>query len=71
MYLSNLYTYCYLYRAKFIKYPERIVTQATDTELYLTFHSNYCNSYVTLNNNNKTLMFKKDSFILPNAIGVP
>ena len=71
LYLSNFNTYCYLYIAEVMKYPERIVTQATDTELYLTFHSNYCNSYVTLNNNDITLLFKKDSFNLPNAIGVP
>ena len=71
LYLSNFNTYCYLYIAEVMKYPERIVTQATDTELYLTFHSNYCNSYVTLNYNDITLLFKKDSFNLPNAIGVP
>ena len=71
LYLKNFNTYCYLYIAEVMKYPEKILTPTRETELYLAFHSSWCNSYVTLNNNDITLIFKEDSFILPNAIHVP
>ena len=54
-----------------MKIPESVVTQSLDTELTLTFHSNLCNSYVSLNNQDVTLITKGDSYLLPSAIAVP
>ena len=71
LYLKNFNTYFYLYIAEVMKYPEKILTPTRETELNLVFHSSWCNSYVTWNNNDITLIFKEDCFILPNAIHVP
>ena len=51
LYLSNFNNYFYLYIDNVLHYPESIITSIAGTELSLTYHSNVCNSYVTLNNN--------------------
>ena len=54
-----------------MKYPEKVVTVQIDTEIKLTFHSTMCNSYVSLNNTNITLVLKDQSYKLPDAVSVP
>ena len=58
LYLKNFNTYCYLYIAEVMKHPEKILTPTREIELYLAFNSSWCNSYVTLNNSDITLLFK-------------
>ena len=57
LYLKKFNTYCYLYITEVMKYQEKILT-TRETELYLAFHSSWCNAYVTLNNNDITLILK-------------
>ena len=41
-----------------LTYPDFIVTQAEYTNLYITVKTNCCNPYITLNNNDITLISK-------------
>ena len=66
--LSSFEKYCYLHITEILTYSDLIVTQAKDTHLYFMFHSNGCNPYITLNNNDITLISKDYSYILHNAI---
>ena len=43
LHLSNFNNYCYLYITE-------IITYSQDTNLYLTFHLNFCNPYLTISN---------------------
>ena len=71
LHLSNLNNYCYLYITEIITYPDSIVTQSQDTNLYLTFHSNFCNPYLAITNKDITLISKDYSYIIPSAIAIP
>ena len=71
LYLSSFNSYCYLYIDNVLKYPEKVVTVQIDTEIKLTFHSTMCNSYVSLNNTDITLVLKDQSYKLPDAVSVP
>ena len=71
LYISSFNSYCYLYIDNVLKYPEQVVTQQLDTVIRLTFHSTLCNTYVTLNNTDITLVTKEESYKLPNGIVVP
>ena len=70
LHLSNFNNYCYLYITEIITYPDSIVTQSKDTNLYLTFHSNFCNPYLTISNKDITLISKDYSYIIPSAIAI-
>ena len=71
IYISNFNNYCYLYIDSVLHYPESVVTSSPTTQLSLTYHANICNSYVTLNNQDLTLLTKYESFVLPVAVSVP
>ena len=71
LHLSNFNIYCYLYIAEIIIYPDSIVTQSQDTNVYLTFHSNFCNPYLTISNKDITLISKDYRYIIPSAIAIP
>ena len=71
LYLSSFNTYCYLYIDQILRYPDQVITSFINTELSLTFHSNICNTYVSLNNPDITLITKGESFLLPTAIAIP
>ena len=58
LHLSNFNNYCYLYITEIITYPDAIVTRSQDTNLYLTFHSNSCNPYLTISNKDIKRHFK-------------
>ena len=71
LHLSNFNNYCYLYITEIITYPDSIVTQSQDTNLYLTFHSNFRNPYLTISNKDITLISKYYSYLIPSAIAIP
>ena len=71
LYLSSFNSYCYLYIDNVLKYPEGVVTQQLDTVITLTYHSTICNSFVTLDNTDISLVTKAETFLLPRAISVP
>ena len=52
-------------------YPDAIVTRSQDTNLYLTFHSNSCNPYLTISKKDIKLISKDYSYIIPSAIAIP
>ena len=71
LHLSNFNTYCYLYLTEIITYPDSIVTQSRDTNLYITFHSILCNPYLKISNKDITPISKDYSYIIPSAIAIP
>ena len=71
LHLSNLNNYCYLYITELITYPDSIVTQSQDTNLYLTFHSIFFNPYLTISNKDITLLSKDYRYIMPSVIAIP
>ena len=68
---SNFNNYCYLYITEIITYPDSLVTQSEDTNLYLKFHLNFCNPYSTISNMDITLISKDYRYIIPDAIAIP
>ena len=71
MFLSSFNGYCYLYIDTIFKFPEEIFTSHLETELSLTFHSGCCSNYVTLNNDDLTVVTKGESMLLPQSIAIP
>ena len=60
-----------MYITEIITYPDSIVTQSQDTNLYLTFHSNFCNPYLTISNKGVTLISKDYRYLIPSVIAIP
>ena len=60
-----------MYIIEIITYPDSIVTKSQDTNLYLTFHSNLCNPYLTISNKDITLISKDYRYLIPSAIAIP
>ena len=71
LHLSNFNNYCYLYITEISTYPDSIVTQSHDNNLYLTFHSFVCNPYLTISNKDITLISKYYRHLIPSAIAIP
>ena len=71
LHLSNFNNYGYLYITEIITYPDLIVTQSQDNNLYVTFHSSFCNPYLTISNKVITLISKDYRYIIPGAIAIP
>ena len=71
LYLSNINNFCYLYITEINTYTDAIVTRSQYTNLYLTFHSNSCNPYLTISNKDIKLISKHCSYIIPSAIAIP
>ena len=71
LHLSNFNNYCYVYITTIFTYPDSIVSQSQDTNLYLTFHSFFCNPYLTISNKDITLISKDYRYLIPSAIAIP